>query len=43
MGVEIGNGVVVVANSVVTKSVPDFAIVGGDPAKMIRYASTKSK
>lgn len=37
MGVEIGNGAVVAANSVVTKSVPDFAIVGGNPAKIIKY------
>lgn len=40
MGVEIGNGAVVAANSVVTKSVPDFAIVGGNPAKVIKYRFT---
>lgn len=37
MGIEIGNGAVVAANSVVTKSVPDYAIVGGNPAKIIKY------
>lgn len=35
-GVTIGNGVIVGAGSVVTKDIPDFAIVGGNPAKVIR-------
>lgn len=34
-GVEIGNGTVVAAGSVVTKSFPDDVIVGGVPAKVI--------
>lgn len=34
-GVTIGHGAIVVAGSVVTKNVPDFAIVAGTPAKMI--------
>jgi virginiamycin A acetyltransferase len=34
---KIGLGAVVGAGSVVTKSVPDFAIVAGNPAKLIRY------
>lgn len=37
MGVNIGTGSVVAANSVVTKDVPPFAIVGGNPAKIIRF------
>lgn len=35
--VKIGNGVVIAANSVVTKDVPAYAIVGGTPAKIIKY------
>ena len=36
-GVNIGNGAVVSAGAVVTKNVPDYAIVGGVPAKVIKY------
>ena len=36
-GVEIGNNVVIAANSVVTKDVPDNAIVAGSPSKIISY------
>jgi acetyltransferase-like isoleucine patch superfamily enzyme len=36
-GVTIGDGAVVAAGSVVTKSVPPYAIVGGAPAKIIKY------
>lgn len=36
-GVTIGNGAVVAANSVVTETVPPYAIVGGTPAKIIKY------
>ena len=36
-GVTIGDGAVVGAGSVVTKDVEPYAIVGGDPAKLIRY------
>ena len=36
-GTIIGKGSVVAANSVVTKDVPPFAIVGGVPAKIIKY------
>lgn len=36
-GVTIGQGAVIAADSVVTKSVPPYAIVGGNPARVIRY------
>jgi acetyltransferase-like isoleucine patch superfamily enzyme len=36
-GITIGDGAVVAARSVVTKNVPPYAIVGGNPAKLIRY------
>jgi len=36
-GVSIGEGVVVAAGSVVVKDVPDFAVVGGNPAKILKY------
>ena len=37
----IGHGSVIGAGSVVTKDVPDWAIVGGNPAKIIRYRYTE--
>jgi acetyltransferase-like isoleucine patch superfamily enzyme len=36
-GVTIGNGCIIGAGSVVTKDIPDYSIVGGVPAKLIRY------
>ncbi len=39
-GVHIGNGVTVAAGSVVTKDVPDYCVVGGVPAKIIKYKCT---
>lgn len=36
-GVTIHNGAVVATNAVVTKDVPPYAIVGGNPAKIIKY------
>jgi len=40
-GVTIGNGAVIGTHAVVTKDVPDFAIVIGAPAKIIRYRFDK--
>lgn len=35
-GVKVGNGAVIGMGSIVTKNVPDYAIVAGNPAKLIR-------
>lgn len=36
-GVTLGNGAVVGSNALVTKDVPPYAVVGGVPAKVIKY------
>lgn len=35
-GVKIGNHVTIAPNAVVVKDVPDYAVVGGVPAKIIK-------
>jgi len=40
-GVTIGYGAIVAAGSVVTKDVPPYALVGGNPAVVIKYLNTK--
>lgn len=40
-GITIGNGAVIAANSVVTKNVEAYSIVGGNPAKLIKYRFPK--
>lgn len=40
-GVTIGDGAIIGANSLVTKDVADFAIVGGNPADVIRFRFNK--
>lgn len=39
-GVTIGNGAIIGSYSVVTQNVPDYAIVGGNPAAVLRHRFT---
>jgi acetyltransferase-like isoleucine patch superfamily enzyme len=40
-GVTIGEGVVIGAGSVVTKDVPDYAVIGGNPAKILKFRNVE--
>ncbi|MEV8312724.1 CatB-related O-acetyltransferase [Streptomyces sp. NPDC059900] len=42
-GVRIGNGAVVASGSVVVDDVPDYGVVGGNPAKLIRTRYSESE
>ncbi|MDP2338409.1 MAG: CatB-related O-acetyltransferase [Bacteroidota bacterium] len=40
-GITIGKGAIIAAESIVTKDVPSYAIVGGNPAKFIKFRFNK--
>ena len=42
-GVTVGKGAIVAAGSVVTKDVPPYTLVAGNPAKIIRYLNETSE
>lgn len=42
-GIQIGDGAIIAAGSVVTKNVPAYAIIGGVPAKVIKYRFNKDE
>jgi acetyltransferase-like isoleucine patch superfamily enzyme len=42
-GVTIGDGAVLATGAIVTKNVPDYAIVGGVPARVIKYRFTQDQ
>jgi maltose O-acetyltransferase len=41
-GVSIGEGVVIGSGTVVTKDVPDYAIIGGNPHKVIKFRNIET-
>lgn len=42
-GVSIGNGAIVAAGAVVVKDIPDYAVVGGVPARIIKYRFSEAQ
>lgn len=42
-GITIGNGVIVGAGAVVSKDVPDYAVVVGNPARIVKYRFTNDQ
>ena len=42
-GITIGDGAIIGAGSMVTKNVPPFAIVAGNPSKIVKYRFTEEQ
>ena len=42
-GIEIGQGAIVAAGAVVSSDVPPFAVVAGNPAKILKYRGKRSE
>jgi hypothetical protein len=42
-GVKIGDGAIVAGGALVTKDVPAYAVVGGNPARIIKYRHTEEQ
>jgi len=42
-GITIGSGAIIAARAVVVKDVPPYAVVGGNPAKVIKYRFTETE
>lgn len=42
-GVTIGNGAVIAANSMIVQDVPDYAVIAGNPARVVKYRLSKDK
>ena len=42
-GVSIGDGAIIASRAVVTKDVPPYAVVGGNPAKVLKYRFDEEK
>lgn len=40
-GIKIGRGAIIASGAIVTKDVPDYAIVGGVPAKILGHREKK--